>query len=462
MNELLFKNVFIPFYYSVYKKSNRLEFYKNLIKRNSLSVDELYSIQWKRLKHLVNHCYNKIPHYQELFKKLDLHPNDIKNLTDYKKIPEFDEYSIIENPKSLINPELFEKELIIDHVSGSTGMPVKIYRTFEEQEYIYALRARSNAWCGWNYWNKSYWINAEHKYNDFVKSKFSLFINRKKIANTKNICPKTMYSWVKQIRTFKPDYLYGYSSLLEEFSTFLTDEHILLKGIKGVFSSVEPLMQRELISKAFKAPVFDEYGCSKMPSIAHECQYGNMHLNIDENLVEFESVNNDYKTKRIISTPLYLYGMPILRYNTGDTAIVIEENYKCSCGLPYPTVKLKTVKTNDNLLAGNGKLVSGEAITSYISTITTGIKQFQILQKDLFNITIKITSYTTSSEENELKIKKLFYELMETNLLKITFEYYDKMPPSLSGQFRPVISNISNNLNYRTNIRTNARLQSNK
>lgn len=456
MKDLIFNRIFIPLYHYIYNKNSGKECYKKLRRRDFLSREDLYFIQWRKLKKLINYCYQKIPYYQNLFKSLDIHPNDIKSIEDYKKIPEFNKTAINENKNDLINPDLGEKKLIINYASGSTGMPGKIFRSITDQEYICALRARSNAWCGWNYHDKTYCLITDQRYikqiNSFSDSLCLLF-NKSNLADTKNICPQKMYSWVKQIRKFKPDYLYGYSSLLEEFSTFLLDEQITLQGIKAIFSTVEPLIQRELISKAFKAPVYDEYGCSEAPCLAHECQHGSMHINIDENLIEFEEIEGEFEAKKLICTPLYVYGMPILRYNTGDTAVIKEDSSCCECGLSYPTMRLKAGKMSDNLISNNGKLVSGVVISSYISAVTSGIRQFQIVQKDLLNIKVKISAYNAPVEENESNIRKLFYELMETTLIKISFEYYEKIPPDINGNFRSVISNIENNPNYRTNIR---------
>ncbi len=456
MRDLIFKKIFIPFYHYIYRNNSRVKAYKKLIRRDLLSYDDLLFIQWKKLKKLINYCYKTIPYYQKLFNSLDLHPLDIKTLKDYRSIPEFNKLSIVENKNELINPELAQKNLIINYTTGSMGIPAKIYRSLDDQENICALRARSNSWCGWNLWDKTFCLLTDQRYikqADSLTGEFSVFLNRKNIADTKNVCPERMFSWVKQIRKFKPNYLYGYSSLLEEFSVFLTNENINIEGLKGIFSTVEPLIQRELISNAFKAPVYDEYGCSEVPCIAHECQKGSMHINIDEVLVEFEEAEGDFEAKKLICTPLYLYGMPILRYNTEDTALIKTESDYCDCGLAYPAIKLRVSKGNDNLISSNGKLVSGVVIASYIPAVTSGIKQFQIVQKDLLSIKVKISNYEGPVEENERNIRKLLYELMDTSSIKVNFEYYEEIPPDINGNLRPVISNIESNLSYKANIR---------
>lgn len=456
MQDLMLKKIFIPLYYYIYKKRGGMECYEKLSRRNLFSRDDLYFIQWKKLKKLINYCYLKIPYYQKLFNSMDIHPKDIKTLQDYKRIPEFNKISIIDNKNDFLNPEYNEKDLIVEYTGISNGVPAKIYRTKNDKTYISALKSRSNSWCGWKYKDKTFGlVSFQNNISQFepIKGLFSGFIVKNNNANTRNISQERMIEWVKQINKFKPDYLYGYSSLLEEFALFLTGKKIIMKGIKGVFSTVEPLSNRELISIAFNAPVYSEFSYPEVPCIGHECKYGKMHINIDEVLVEFQDSDETDGSRNLICTPLYLYGMPILRYNTGDLRI-IEDDKICECGLPYPSVGLKLSKVNDNLISNNGKIVSGAVISSCIPTVTVGIRHFQIVQKDLLNIKIKLAKYNGSYEENEYNIRKLLFELMETNSLKINFEYYDKIPPDINGNFRPVISNISNNSNYKENIRT--------
>ena len=425
----------------LYKKKSRAEYYKKLKRRDAYSGENLYFTQWKKLKKLLNYCYYKIPYYEKLFKTLDIHPDDIKTLRDFRQIPELDKAAILENNYELINPELRKSSLLSAYISSSSGIPAKIYHTFNDMEYMQAIRARSNSWCGWDYSDKTYWITTS-------KNKFSLSNNK---ANTKNISPASMSFWAKQIKMYKPKYLYGDPSLIEEFSEFLSEKRISFEGIKAVITRAEPLAQRTLIARVFKAPVYAEYGCQEVPYIAHECPKGNMHVNIDEVLVELEDANHG--GKNLICSPLYAYGMPLLRYNTQDMVIAVRDGDSCECGLPYPVIELKRERTNDNLLSSNGKLVPGSVISSSISVATSGVRQFQVVQKDLQSITVKISTSECSGEKNEHNIKKLFYELMETNLLKINFEYHERIPADIDGKFRPVISNIINNLNYKKNIR---------
>ncbi len=445
IQDYLFKNIIIPSYFSL-KNGKRLKIYEQISKRNKLSIEELEEIRWIKLKNLISHCHSKIPYYQELFEKNDIHPCDIKTTNDFLEIPELTKEIIRDNIDKLMDPDSVNKKLTYTSTSGSTGIPLRIPHLEAEHDYACALKMRSNAWTGWDYWDKSLLLISDRRHTgqlNSLKGRATLSVFRKTMLDTNNITQKTMFEWVELIKKEKPKQIYGYSSLIAEFACFIVENNISLTGIKGVYSTAEPLKERDIISQAFSAPVYDQYGCSEVACIAHECSNGKMHVNIDEIMLEFKDDLVNFEAKKIICTPLYLYTMPLLRYNTGDSA-VIGEKETCDCGLSYPTLKLKIGRISDNLLSSTGKFVSGIVLNTYMGITTKGVKQFQIIQEDLFNIKIKLVASDEFRSYNEFAIKNLLSEMLGTNLFNLDFEHLDFIPPNNNGKFSPIISKIAN------------------
>ncbi|EKE04532.1 MAG: hypothetical protein ACD_20C00052G0007 [uncultured bacterium] len=447
MQDFIFKNFIFPLFYK-YKKQNRIKYYHELRKRDFLTHEELLEIQTKRLKSLLNHCYSNIPYYRGLFDKLDMHPEDIKDLNDFSKIPELRKQNVRDDYEKLIDPRLPKSHICYSATGGSTGIPLKIHKSLEDQEFGFALRYRANAWCGWEVWNKSLWVVSDLKRLDELttpKKRLGLLLKRRLLLDTKNYTKENMYNWVKQINAYKPKHVYGYSTLLTEFSEFLAENNITIEGIKGVFSTAEPLIARGTMSRAFNAPVYDQYGASEIPCIAHECKKGNMHINIDEVLVEFIDVEGCDEVKRIVCTPLYIYGMPLLRYDLGDCAT---HNFKkCDCGLPYPVMELKVGRLSDNFLSPVGKLVPTCNIGWHIAHVTKDIKQFQIIQETVSDFIIRLVSSEELKEENEENLKTLLKGLLGTSYVNIQFEYLNEIPPGSNGKYRATISKVAANFN---------------
>ncbi|MDD3150742.1 MAG: hypothetical protein PHV68_07890 [Candidatus Gastranaerophilales bacterium] len=448
MNKFIFQKIILPAYYA-YKGKDYLKYYYEFSKRDEFSAEQLKEIQWNKLKKLLKFCYEEIPYYRNLFVKNDLHPLDIRNFEDYAKLPELKKENIRDDYQHLIYPKLPQKELCFSSTGGSTGIPVKIYKSVEDNEKGYSLRYRSNAWCDWYLWDKSVWLVADLKRlseQDLkcgCKQKIGNWLRRKLILDTRNCKKEDMFNWVKQINSNKPEHLYGYTSLIEKFAHFILENNLEIKCLKNVFTTAEPLRFRKDIEKAFNANVYDQYGSSEIPCIAHECKEGNMHINIDEVLVEFVDIENCNEIKKIVCTPLYIYGMPLLRYDLGD--IAVKSEIKCSCNLSYPVMELKIGRISDNLLSPNGKLLPTANIGWHLSSVTNAIKQFQIIQNDISTLEVYLAVKDFYNNLEELKIKNLLQGLLKSESVDIKFIYLKEIKPSHNGKYRPVISNVLNN-----------------
>lgn len=442
MNNLIFKHVIIPAT-NMHKGYNRINYYNLLKERDSLSLEQLQKIQWRKLKRLIYHCYDNIPYYRKYFFQNDIHPEDIKTLKHYSQLPELDKSTIRDYFEKLINPSLPKDELIYSTTGGSTGIPLKIYKSKEDQEIGFALRYRSNSWAGWNYWDKAAWVVSDLKRLDeltTLKKKLGLVLSRKLLLDTRFSSQKDMLNWTNQIKKFKPTQVYGYTSLMTEFAKFIIENNIEINGINGVFATAEPLNNRQALESAFNAKVYDQYGSSEIPCIAHECKHGNMHINIDEVLVEFVDIEGTDELKKIICTPLYIYGMPLLRYDLGDTGLASVKT--CDCGLPYPLMELKVGRISDNFMLKDGKIVPTSALGWFIAREMDSVKQYKVIQEEYDKFIIKLVCPESTRENNEYQMKRIMFNLMQKQDIQYYFEYPDEILPDKNGKYRVTVSKI--------------------
>ncbi|MEI7473525.1 MAG: hypothetical protein WCK67_01995 [bacterium] len=442
MEDFFYKNIILPSI-NIYKGHNRIKYYNQIKKRDYLMTEELKNLQWSNLKKLLNHCYKNIPYYTELFNSLNIIPDDIKTLKDYSQIPILDKTVIRDQHEKLLDMSLSQNDLIFSTTGGSTGIPLKIYKSKEDQEYGFALRYRSNSWVGWNYWDKSAWVVSDLKRLDELnnfKRKMGLTLRRKLLLDTRKSSKSDMMKWVEDLQQFKPKQVYGYSALLTEFAKFIVENNIKIDGVEGVFSTAEPLNGRDVLNKAFNAPVYDQYGSSEMPCIAHECRHGNMHVNIDEVLVEYEDIEGTNDVKKIICTPLYIKGMPLLRYDIGDTGLPTDKT--CTCGLPYPLMDFKVGRISDHFLLSDGKVIPTSAMGWFIAREMKEVKQYKIIQEDFDYFRINLVCSAESRPYNQDKMIKILNNLTQKEDIRYEFEYPDEILPDKNGKFRVTISKV--------------------
>jgi len=110
-----------------------------------------------------------------------------------------------------------------------------------------------------------------------IKARLRSFVMNRRVFHP--VGPKAGDVVVELIK-WKPDYLYGYASLLLEAARLLEGMDLEFEPPKCVVCTAESILpaQKDYISKAFKAPVAEEYGSTEFDVIAFECRDGHRHI----------------------------------------------------------------------------------------------------------------------------------------------------------------------------------------
>ena len=106
------------------KRPMILNYYKEFMRNNSKSAEELEFQQNKQLKSLINFCFDHIPYYQRLFTSLHLTKTDFNSIKDLEKLPILTKDQIKSEPESFISANV-KTNFINGSTGGSTGVPLK-------------------------------------------------------------------------------------------------------------------------------------------------------------------------------------------------------------------------------------------------------------------------------------------------------------------------------------------------
>jgi phenylacetate-CoA ligase len=119
---------------------------------------------------------------------------------------------------------------------------------------------------------------------------------------------------IAALMSWRPNYIYGYSSLLLEAAKLLDEMQLEFKPPRCVISTAESILpsQKAFISRVFKAPVAEEYGSTEFDVIAFECSDGHRHLVNPWLIVE------DDKEGGVVSD-LSRVSQDLIRYRLGDS-----------------------------------------------------------------------------------------------------------------------------------------------
>ena len=359
------------------------------------SKHDIETLKLKKLKYILHHAVNHVPFYYALKEKINFDEFSIEELY---KFPIIDKSIIRANFRSFLSTK---NSGILSKTSGTSGEPFKYYLPFNSwakekitysrawgmgKEYKYKvgdpvvmLRTYTPGpgdpiWC-YNKKDNFYYLSAFH----INKDNLTLYVNI--------------------IERSKSKLLRGYGSSIYIFTLLLKEHNIRLSNINTIITSSEMLLsyQRELIEEHFGVKVLDWYGQNENTVTVQQCWAGNYHNNDDYGILEIDD------NREIIATSLNNDVMPFIRYNTKDKAIKLDTDIEeCSCGrklsIPFKGIE---GRSDDILIKKDGTLVPTANFSTLMKTFDL-IDQYQIIQHENRDLTLKLISRTEDSKYFEL------------------------------------------------------------
>src|SRR5882762_10219793 len=107
------------------------------------SADELQSLQLERLKWSLGHAYENVAHYRKSFGAFDVHPQDLKELSDLSHFPLLTKHDLRDNYPFGMLAVPREQVVRVHASSGTTGKPTVVGYTTGDIDMWAAVTARS-------------------------------------------------------------------------------------------------------------------------------------------------------------------------------------------------------------------------------------------------------------------------------------------------------------------------------
>ncbi|PAU81218.1 CoF synthetase [Halovibrio salipaludis] len=161
------------------------------------------------------------------------------------------------------------------HTAGSSGDPTSIWLNRQELGRMLGVRDYCYRHCGIRVGDREgrLWGRPETG----LKSRVKNFVLNRRVFHTSG---RNLEKEIQELIEWRPDYLYGYASLLMECARQLKQNGQMVPGLKCVIVTAETILpsQKEHLSRIFRCPVHEEYGASEFDIIAFECRSGHRHL----------------------------------------------------------------------------------------------------------------------------------------------------------------------------------------
>lgn len=349
----------------------------------------------------VNHSIQSIPYY----KRLNLKP--LKNIElFYDTIPIIDKDVIMDNWHDFVLPN-YPKSKIVDGTTGGTsGKPLRLI--IPKDRHVVELNTMNAMWrnIGWKGEIRAVIRNKHLNKNQI----FTVNPFKKEIIfdgfNTDLNYYEKIYETLKK---YNIQFIHAYPSSAYQFSLFLKNSNKDTSFIKGFLAGSEGLteLQRNLITKELKIPIYNWYGHSEKLILGGPCK-NNSAIHIEPTYGHFELLNEDDEkittvgeVGEIVGTGIHNNYMSFLRYRTGDFAEYAGD-YCDHCGRHLPLIKnIQGRREKNKIFLNDGSYVSITALNLH-SDLFLYIDGMQYIQKDkgqLEIILIKGENYTTEVEE---------------------------------------------------------------
>lgn len=365
----------------------------------SWALDQLKAYQLERCQKLLRFANEHSSFYKERFDLSGFDVDRFNDLDQLKLLPPVLKSDLIAQNSAIhtTGSHAFNK-LFVSETSGSTGEPLMFMKDEVWDSWNRAAIFRGYSWYGINPWDRNgyFWgynIDTSKAWKTRILDAFQ---NRFRVFSYER---DELVDFIEKLKSAVS--IGGYSSMIYEVARIINENGIdtselNLKLIKGTSEKIYEHYHEE-VQKAFGKKMVSEYGAAEAGAIAFECPNGSMHLNMEGCIVEEED-------GEILVTNLNAYSFPVIRYKLGDSVVLENESFDCSCGMKHQVLREVTGRVGKRIF-GKSKIYPSFTIYYVFKNLylDAGISiNGQFVQKKKGHLLVKVEQGLTNEMRGRL------------------------------------------------------------
>ena len=415
--------------------------------------EDLRKTQYKLLKSLVCRLYSFSSFYHDRMKEQHVHPDDIRELSDIRKLPFMFKRDLRDNyPNRIFTAS--QEELVRYHVSsGTTGKPTVVGYTQRDLEVWTTSLARALTSVGLG---RGDVIQVSYGYGLFTGG-LGMHYGAERIGAT--VLPTSVGNTERQLELMQdldvtaiactPSYLLHIGEVAEKMGINIKKDTRLRVGILGAEPWTENMRTR--IENWLGIKAYDIYGTSELsgPMFTECSEQKGFHIWSDIAYAEVvdpktgEPLEAGDKGELTI-TMLQKEALPMIRYRIGDISSIDED--VCPCGRTSPRIKRIQGRVDDMLIIRGINVFPSQVEYTLMSIPEVGA-HFQIVVErsgalDDMLIRVELTKESFSDKINDLMKIRQNVEHRLRNTLNVAVDVELVEPGSLprfEGKSKKVI-----------------------
>lgn len=391
--------------------------------------------QERRLRALVRLAATRSPFYREYFREHRVDPRGIRTIDDLAQLPLLTRHDLAERAEDF---RVYPRRLMwTASSSGTSGRPIRTYRTPGSSVYELCALERQWSWFGLP-------RNARRailRGSDFAADEPGRLTKvmgdgQQMLVSSFHLLDSNLDSIVRDIRDFGADAIEGWPSSIALLAALLRDRGERLP-VRAVITSSETMTPGRiaLLEDAFAAPVVDHYGQTERVMMAGTCEHGGYHIFPDYGIVELLPVPGSTSRWELVGTSLHNWGYPLFRYRTGDEVGPASPD-PCPCGRSFPSLGPIHGRVEDGFTAADGRPIP---LPSTVVDDLVGVREAQIVQQAAGRFEIRVVPGAGFDEPAvEAAVRKNVDRLFGPDQ-DVTFVVLENIPRSRSGKLKSAV-----------------------
>jgi phenylacetate-CoA ligase len=446
MLNFLHRRILLPAFETGVKRRKTFAYWRELERTQWLSRSELEQIQLAALQRLIRHASDHCPYYQTAWRSRGLDAKGLQELADFSAWPVITRDTVRENRMDMraVVPGL---RLIAKSTGGSSGVPLQFDLDLNSADRRAAVWHRGYSWAGAAPGTRQFYLwgtNLQPGAN-WRRRKDQLYnrLYRKRVWSCFDMTEQRVPALLDDLNRYRPEVIVAYTKPLYELARRLDEQGIRPFQPRSIVVGAEKLhdFEREVIERVFAAPVFETYGSREFMLIGAECdRHNGIHLNMEHLLVEVLDATGlptpAGQEGEVVVTDLYNYGMPFVRYATGDRAVAGLET--CSCGRGLPLLKKIVGRQLDMLRTPDGRLIPGEFFPHLIKDYRA-VRRFQVVQERPDLVVLRLVVDATWNAETAENLQDVIRRTLGP-MARLDIQRVDDIPLTAAGKLQVVIN----------------------
>ena len=407
------------------------------------TAGEIEAYQNDKLRSLVRHAYESVPYYRDRWKSLKIAPDDIRSRDDLHKLPVLTKEEIRQNADRFVSQKTPKRELLSRHTSGTTGKALHFYMTADAVAFQWAVWWRHRLRFG---------VTPGRWHANFTGQRVVPITQRtppywrwnrpmrQVLINMQSLTPGKITSIVEMLNSQQLDFYCGYPSFIHMLAVNASDAGLRLSSPpRVIFTGAENMLdfQRRDIQSFTGAILSDHYGCTEACGNASRCPEFVYHEDFEFGIMEGIERTPGDAARTIVCTGFACDAFPFIRYEVGDTA-VWQDGKGCACGRNSAVLLRVEGRCDDYVVTPEGARI---ARLDYLFKDALNVKEAQIIQERLGEMTIRLVRRSAYGTKDELEIRRDIKSWLSP-ALAVRFEYVQEIAREQNGKFRAVLSRL--------------------